>query len=209
MTCGSGRSKRWRPTYGRRPNTVPSPSPLSADGSRVATASTSQRHPDPRRQKCGWKAHRTSASTRDPHAEPAIWRRSTTSAARFKVGSAGRREIPETRVGSCGDRPHGTLAAPLKVEVTEPGATADVAGPACATEHGRDGRCRHLSAIGGAKWVPANAIRCAVGRKVPGSRGADPFGTQRSPVQIRPTRPGQRLYLTRCQMLCRHKAGDR
>ncbi len=35
------------------------------------------------------------------------------------------------------------------------------------------------------------------------------FGTQRSPVQIRPTRPGQRPYLTRCQMLCRHKTGDR
>ena len=68
--------------------------------------------------------------------------------------------------------------------------------------------CRHLSAIGRATWVPEHASRCPVGRIGAGSWAADPFGTQRSPVQIRPTRPGQRVYLTRCQMLCRHKAGD-
>jgi hypothetical protein len=51
--------------------------------------------------------------------------------------------------------------------------------------------CRQHSAIGGAIWVLRHATWCAVGRKVPGSRLAGPFGTQRSPVQIRPTRPGQ------------------
>jgi hypothetical protein len=43
--------------------------------------------------------------------------------------------------------------------------------------------CRHLSAIGGAKWVPGNVSRCSVGRKAPVRRVADPFGTQRSRVR--------------------------
>jgi hypothetical protein len=70
-----------------------------------------------------------------------------------------------------------------------PGACAVAEAEACLVPRVRhpDG-CRHLSAIRGAKWVPGNASRCSVGRKPPVRRVADPFGTQRSPVQIRPTR---------------------
>jgi hypothetical protein len=69
--------------------------------------------------------------------------------------------------------------------------------------------CRHLSAIGGAISVPGDASRCSACHIAPVNKVADPFGTQRSPVQIRPTRPGQMAYLTGRQMLCRHKSGDR
>jgi hypothetical protein len=69
---------------------------------------------------------------------------------------------------------------------------------------GHPAGCRHLSAIGGAKWAPGHASRCSLGRKAPGSRVADPFGTQKSPVDIRPTRPGQEGYLSRRQKSCRH-----
>jgi hypothetical protein len=42
--------------------------------------------------------------------------------------------------------------------------------------------CRHPAAVQRAKWVPNRAIGCSVGHELPGSRVAEPFGTQRSRV---------------------------
>jgi hypothetical protein len=74
----------------------------------------------------------------------------------------------------------------------------------CARRVSHPPSCRHLSAIGGAKWVPHHTSRWPIGHKTRSSRAADPFGTQRSPVDIRRTRPGQEGYLTRRQKTCRH-----
>ena len=73
--------------------------------------------------------------------------------------------------------------------------------------------CRHLSAIGGAKWVRGHASRRPVGYKAPGSRVADPFGTQRSGVQISPTRLQLRAISNsssdHCRGLFRHSSSWR
>ena len=56
---------------------------------------------------------------------------------------------------------------------------------------GGRGACPHLAHVQNATWLLQGPTWCRVGRIWPASRVAGSFGTQRSGVQISPTRPGQ------------------
>jgi hypothetical protein len=58
--------------------------------------------------------------------------------------------------------------------------------------------------VGGAKWVPGRATRCPVGHKVPGSRVADPFGTQRSTVRSGSAKHGSAVMAIHGSWVAQH-----